>query len=245
MSRLSHQLKNLFNHIKHPHLTTPAAVLLGAFIIGASIIGYGFIMRDTGAKESSTMFTGRSIDEKEILEGKAKSKVFVVEYSDPECPFCVTVHPTLKQLRNEYADKITFVYRHYPLTQIHPRAFDESKAIECANTLGGNKKAFEYIDALYGYKSNQQTTQLAANGKEDIAKNVGLEMSAFTACMNSQATSDTINASINDGIVAGVTGTPSTFILVKTRKGYEVVSMVDGARPAAYFKAAIEEALSR
>lgn len=224
---------------------TPTAVILGAIIIGASILGYGFIMRDGQNTTAMAMFMGKPIDQtKDIVEGNQKSKVIIVEYSDPECPFCVTVYPTMKQIRNEYSGKVSFVYRHFPLTQIHSHAFDESKAVACAYSMGGSKKAMEYIDAIYGYKSSKQTTQLTATGKEDLAKGIGLDAGAFTTCVNAQTTADTITASMNDGVAAGVQGTPSTFILIKNRKGYQVLTMIDGARPYAYFKAAIDQALA-
>lgn len=242
MRRIFHSFLSQVRHLK---LSTPISVILGALIIGASILGYGFITRDGSSSAKMTQFAGKAIDSSDIAEGNAKSKVVVVEYSDPECPYCVTVYPTMKQLRNEYKDKVNFVYRHYPLTQIHPHAFDESKAIACAQTIGGSGKANEYIDAIYGYKSSKQTTQLIATGKEDLARNIGLDIVAFTTCMNDQKTTETINASMADGVAAGVQGTPTSFVLVKTRKGYEQVALIDGARPYTYFKAALDQALAQ
>jgi protein-disulfide isomerase len=226
-------------------LSTPGAVIIGSIIIAASILGYGFIMREGSTAAKMTQFAGKAIDSTDITEGNQKSKVLVVEYSDPECPYCITVYPTMKQLRNEYKDKVNFVYRHYPLTQIHPHAFDESKAIVCAQSVGGNSKALEYIDAIYGYKSAKQDTKLPATGKEDFAKNIGLDITAFSACMNNQKTADDVTASMSDGGAAGVQGTPTSFVLIKTRKGYEQVALIDGARPYTYFKAAIDQALAQ
>lgn len=190
------------------------------------------------------------MDDKDYVGGNADSKVVVVEYSDPECPYCIQIHPTLERIKNNYSDKIGFVYRHFPLTQIHSHAFDESKAITCAGSLGGNKKFFEYIDALYSYKLARQTTinpspLLPVNGKEDIAANLGLDKNAFAACLNSDEAALAVNASINDGVQAGVQGTPASFVLLKTRKGYEIVTMIEGAQSYEYIQAAIEEALSR
>lgn len=226
-------------------LTTPTAIILAALILAGSHIVYGFVINDSGVKVENSLFTGKPIDNKDYIEGNEKSKVIIVEYSDPECPYCVTIHPTLKQIRTDYADKVAFVYRHFPLTQIHPKAFDESKAIACAGTLNGAQGFYSYIDALYGYKLSNKTTELPVTGIEDIAKNGGLNPAAFAACMKSEDTSLTIDASVNDGVQAGVQGTPSSFVLVKTKKGLEVVAMIDGARPYEYIQAAIEEALAR
>lgn len=233
-SKLQHSLRTI---------TTPGAIILGSLIIASSIVAYGFIVRTT-IESPTNYFTGKPL-EGDFIEGNKDSKVFVVEYSDPECPFCVQLHPTLKELRMRYASEIGFVYRHFPLTVPHPNAFNESKAIECAGTLGGTKMFYAYVDALYGYKITNRTTQLQVGGKELIARNLGLNEQAFKECLASKETENTVGQALNDGVGAGVEGTPSTFILVKTRKGYETIAMIDGARDIEYFIAAIEEALRR
>jgi protein-disulfide isomerase len=231
------------SRFKEIKLTTPVAIIVAALILGGSHIVYGLVA-SSGTGTPSAMFAGRAIDDTDHVEGDAKSKVVVVEYSDPECPYCVALHPTMKQVRSEYEDKVAFVYRYFPLTQIHPHSYDESKAIACAATLGGTKGFYSYIDAIYGFKSNNQTTQLPATGKEDIASNIGLDRKTFLECEQDAATAQTIDSSIADGIQAGVQGTPTTYVLLETRKGYQIVATVDGARPYEYVKAAIDQALA-
>ena len=236
------------HHVHHSRftLTTPMAIIIAAVIISGGLMGYGYITQGGSPSPSAkSAFTGKPIEDTDFIFGKESSKVIVVEYSDPECPFCVQVSPTIKKLRADYGDKVAFVYRHFPLTQIHKNAFDESRAIACAGKIGGTEKFYEYIDALFGYKMSKQTTQLPSTGKDDLARGVGLDQKAFTDCMTGKVTAQTVTDSINDGIAAGVQGTPSTFVLLKTRKGYEVVSMIDGARPYEYFKTVLDQALSK
>lgn len=237
-------------HKKHTKrgftLTTPIAIIFASVILAGGLMGYGFI---TGGNNSNSvpkpLFKGKIIDALDYIDGKENSKVIVIEYSDPECPFCAQAFSTMKQLRTDYADKVAFVYRHFPLTQIHKEAFDESRAIACAGKLGGKEKFYTYIDTLYGYETSKQSTQLPSTAKEDFARSNGLDMAAFSTCMKEKQTAQIVTDSINDGVTAGVQGTPTTFVLVKTKKGYEQVSLVDGARPLDYFKAAIDEALAR
>jgi protein-disulfide isomerase len=151
----------------------------------------------------------------------------------------------MSKIREEYAGKVTFVYRYFPLTEIHPHAFDEARAVYCVGKSLGAKKREDYINELFTYKLSKKNMVLPDGGKEAIAKNVGMNEKDLTTCMADTETANVINASREDGIGAGVEGTPATFILVKTRKGYELVTKVDGARQYEYIKAAIEEALAR
>lgn len=226
-------------------LTTPVSILIAAILLSGSHIVYGYIVANGSPATKTALFAGKEVDESDYVEGKADSKIVVIEYSDPECPFCITLHPNLKRIRGEYADKVAFVYRHFPLTQIHPNAFDESKAIACAGSLGGTQKFYEYIDKLYGFKSENQTTQLPVNGKEEIAGHIGLNAENFKNCIASDQAAAAVDLSMNNGVQAGVQGTPATFVLEKTRKGYEIVAMIDGARPYEYVKAAIDQALAK
>jgi protein-disulfide isomerase len=245
MNKINHYTKLFSQYFKNTRLTTPVAIILGSLIIASSHIAYGFIVMPRGAVTPVTLFSGKTIDTEDHVEGDRNSDVVVVEYSDPECPYCTQLHTIMKQLRSEYENRISFVYRNFPLTQIHSHAYDESRAITCAGLVGGDKKYYEYIDALFGYKVSHNTTQLPPTGKADIASSIGLDSTAFATCMNNAAAGEKVNTSTEDGIRAGVTGTPSTFILLKKGDSYEVVSMIDGARSVSYFKAAIEEALSR
>jgi protein-disulfide isomerase len=225
-------------------LSTPAAIIIAAIILGISHLGYGML---AGGKNSSPLqaFKGKSIDESDYATGKTNSKVIVLEYSDSECPFCAQLHPTLEKLKTEYNSKVAFVYRYFPLTQIHKNAFDEAKAIYCVGKLEGSEKRDSYIDKIFSEKLSKQNMVFPAGRKESIAKELGISESAFSSCLNANETSNVITSSIQDGVAAGVQGTPATFILIKNKKGYDVVSMVDGARPYDYIKAAIDEALAR
>lgn len=227
-------------------LTTPIAIIFASVIIAGGLMGYGLITQGGNSNSAAkAMFKGRAVDATDYITGKENSKVVVIEYSDPECPFCAQVSTTIKQLRSDYGSKVAFVYRHFPLTQIHKNAFDQSRAIACAGKIGESKKFYEYVDAMHEYQVSKQSAQLPATAKEDFARAVGLDMTAFGACIKDNQTAQEVTDSISDGVTAGVQGTPSTFVLVKTKKGYEQISMIDGARPIDYFKTVIDEALAR
>lgn len=238
-------IRHFFSKFSSLRLTTPTAIILAALLISVSHITYGFIVSKPVSGQQLELFKGRAIDKTDLAIGKTDSDVIVVEYSDTECPFCAQLHPTMKQLKEEYASKISFVYRYFPLTQIHPNAFDEARAVYCVGKVGGAEKRVAYVDEMFTYKISKQNMTLPKGGRESLAKNIGIDMTAFNECLQGPESGDTVNAGIQDGITAGVEGTPATFVLLKKKDTYEVVSLVGGARPYEYFKAVIEEALSR
>ena len=242
MQKIKHLIRSIVQKLR---VTTPSAIIIAAIILAGSHLAYGVIISGKSSSSSVTLFKGRAIDSTDLLTGNIKSKVVVVEYSDPECPFCAQLHPTINKLEEEYSSKISFAYRYFPLTQIHSHAFEESRAIHCVGKVSGAAKRAEYIDVMFAYKFNNQNMLLPTGMKETFAKNLAVDQTAFASCMKDAESSDAITTSLQDGVTAGVQGTPATFVLYKGKKGYEVVSLVDGARPYEYFKAVIDEALAR
>src|SRR3989338_5570869 len=80
------------------------------------------------------------------VRGNPKGKVVIIEYSDFECPFCGRHVPTINQILDQYGDDVKFIYRHFPLTSIHPNAQKAGEASECAAEQG---KFWEYHDILF------------------------------------------------------------------------------------------------
>lgn len=229
-------------HKKKSELTTPTAIIIGSIILAVSHIVYGIIVGPSNM-QPQTLFAGAPITEKDFPTGNLKSDVVVLEYSDTECPFCARLFTTMSQIQTEYKDKVTFAYRHFPLTQIHPNAFAEAQAIECVGDQLGAIKRREYIDQMFQYKISNNSMTLPKNGKEDLAKNFGINVEAFRSCLADKKSADTVAAGIQDGVAAGVTGTPATIILKRDGDDYEVFALIEGAREYEYFKAALDAAL--
>ncbi|MHB8629495.1 MAG: DsbA family protein [Aggregatilineales bacterium] len=110
--------------------------------------------------------------------GPADAKVTVVEFGDFQCPYCAQFFRyTYPLLRQNYADKIRFVFRNFPLPQ-HPDAVPAALAAECANEQG---KFWEYHDTLYANQAD-----LSSNALIQYAGQVGLDVPKFTQCFQSQ-----------------------------------------------------------
>lgn len=170
--------------------------------------------------------------------GNKDAKVTVIEFSDFQCPFCKQLFDsTLPQLKSDYVDtgKIKFIYRHYPLTAIHPNALKAAMASECAND---QDKFWEYHDKLF--TSQDEWASLAAQAASDKLKEyaqvLGLNAGNFNPCLDSDKFKDKVDEDLSDGTAAGVNGTPATFV-----NGV----LISGAVPYTQFKSAIDSELAK
>ena len=95
-----------------------------------------------------------TISDTDHVLGKANAKVTIVEFSDFQCPFCSRHHPTMQRIISEYPDDVRWVYKHFPLESIHPRARPAAEASECVADLAGNDAFWQYADKLFANQSS-------------------------------------------------------------------------------------------
>ena len=173
----------------------------------------------------------------EHILGNANAKVVVIEYSDTECPFCKMFHKTMHQVIEERGDKVAWVYRHYPIPQLHAKALNEAVATECAWEQGGNEIFWKYTDEIYARTPSNDG--LDEKELPAIAAMLGLNMTSFESCLASQKYENKIQNDIDSGDEAGARGTPSSFIL----KNGKVVDTIAGAQPLNIVMSKIDQAL--
>jgi len=167
------------------------------------------------------------------IKGSGNAQVYLVEYSDLQCPYCKQFHPTAQRVLEEYGDKVAWIYRHFPLSQIHPQATPAAEASECIADIAGNDAFWEFTDLVF-------ETQTYLNDLPGAAAKIGVNAGAFKSCFDSGKFKDKVQNQYQAGITAGVTGTPANFIV--NSKGE--VWLVPGALPFDQLKATIDEALS-
>lgn len=167
------------------------------------------------------------------IRGSRDAKVFIVEYSDLQCPYCANFHDTAKQAVDEYGGDVAWIYRHFPLDSIHPKARPAALASECVAEQGGDDAFWSFIDAIF---ANQTT---ALDDMAGVVGQLGLDISAFNDCVKSEKYADRVEKQYQEGLDAGVTGTPGNFIVNKNGE----VWTVPGAVPFANLKTAIDSAL--
>jgi len=178
-----------------------------------------------------------AITDSDHIRGSRDAEVFLIEYSDLECPFCKRFHPTAQQVVDEYQGKVAWVYRHFPLDQLHPKADKEAEAVECANELAGSDGFWKLTDKIYEVTPSNNGLNLDDLPK--LAGQVGLNQSSFKTCLDSGKYKDHVEEDYQGGLTSGITGTPGNLILNKKGEAW----LIPGALPFESVKATIEEAL--
>ena len=135
--------------------------------------------------------------------GPQSAPVTIVEFSDFQCPYCSRVVPAIDQVKESYGEKVRIVFRQFPLN-IHPQAQKAAEASLCADEQG---KFWQMHDSLF---ANQQ--QLAPANLKAQAAELGLDGEKFNQCLDTGKHADQVAADLQDGIEAGVSGTPAMFI---------------------------------
>src|SRR3989338_8665222 len=111
-------------------------------------------------------------------------------------------HPTAKQAIAEYEDEVMWVYRHFPLDQIHPKADKEAEATECANELGGNDGFFKLVDKIF--EVTPSNNGLSLDELPKLAQSVGINEADFKNCLDSGKYARHVEEDYQSGIKAGV-----------------------------------------
>ena len=240
-------LKNI--NMEGENTTTPQAPASQNYAIPFAIIVAGLAIAGAiyfgdGKKATLSVASGQPtgavdpVTSNDHILGNPDAKIVIVEYSDTECPFCKSFHPTMQRIINEYGNdgKVAWVYRHFPLP-FHTKAPHEAEATECVNKLGGNTKFWEYINKVF--ETTPGNNQLDPAELPKIAQSVGLDVTAFNKCLDSGEMKSTVEKSLASGTKAGVSGTPYSIILVNKK----VVAGINGAQPYESVKAQIDELL--
>ncbi len=174
------------------------------------------------------------------VRGNPNAKVVVVNYDDFQCPFCSRVHETLfPELFKEYGDRVAFIYKDFPLTEIHPWAIHAAVDANCL--AAQNSDAYwDFADSTHANRQtisaekglDNQFAELDRNAMAEAAK-FHLDQTKVQSCVKDQK-QEAVRASMKEGEALGVSGTPTMFVNGE---------MIDGARPADDFRAVFDNAL--
>ena len=172
-------------------------------------------------------FTAPQVDTEDHVRGRADAPVTIVEYGDYECPYCRAAFRDVRRLVDEHPENIRFVFRNFPIQQLHPHAEQAAEAAEAAAAQG---RFWEMHDLLL-----QPYSHLDAESLVTYAEVIGLDITRFRREVTAQAHAAKIQADIAEGVRNGVNATPKFY--VNGRR-------VDGKVPLEHLVELVETAVS-
>ncbi len=221
----------------------PAAIIIAGGLIATAVLISGSkgpspaAAANAGAPQPSATVSAAELalrpDDHTL--GNPKADIVLVEWSDLECPFCKRHHDTMNQLVKEFNGKVEWVYRHYPL-DFHTYAKKEAEGAECANAIAGPTGFWNFVDTLYSVTNGNNS--LDRSKLDAIAKTANIDAAQFSACLDSGKMADRVKEDIDNGVRAGVQGTP--FTVAYNRKTGKQTS-INGALPLEAVKAQLAQ----
>lgn len=215
-----------------------AIVFVGVLIAGAL---YGALRptADTVMGVGRTEVTVVPVSADDHILGDPNAPIKIIEYSDLECAYCRKFHATMKQIMSVYgADgTVAWVYRHFPIVELHPNAPRLAEASECVAELGGNDAFWKFVDGVF--------TAPSPNGKFDmtrlnaVAAVAGVPVQDFETCLASGRHQEKVARQFAQARAAGGEGTPHNIVVAA---GAQPIP-VPGAQPYATLSSIIKTLL--
>lgn len=207
-----------------------------AIIVAGGLIAFAIYATRSGTNQATDIISAEAgeveikpVTSRDHILGNPNAPLVFVEYSDTECPFCKAFHNTMHKLVDTYSKDgtIAWVYRHFPIEQLHAKAIRESEATECAYELGGNDGFWKYTNRIYEITpSNDGLDHVELT---NIAEFSGLDKQAFNSCLASGRHAQTIKTAVEDAIKAGARGTPYTIILLQEKAPRTLKPLLESA----------------
>lgn len=144
------------------------------------------------------------VSKEDHSQGPEKAPLLLVEYGDYQCPYCRQAHPIVKRLQKALGENLKFVFRNFPLSEMHPDALNAAMVAEAAAMQG---KFWEMHDLLY---ENQDQLDLGSLGR--YAESLKLDVDGLNEAAGGASVEKRIQADFEGGVRSGVNGTPTFFV---------------------------------
>ena len=153
------------------------------------------------------------------VRGHEDAPLVLVEYGDYECPYCRAAYPIVKEVERLLGDELTSVFRNFPLTSVHPHAFQAAEAAEAAAAQG---RFWEMHDYLFEHQRRLATGDLLG-----YAEALGLDVARVERELDTNVHAGRVRRDLTSGLRSGVNGTPTFFINgVRHNGAYDVKTLV-------------------
>jgi protein-disulfide isomerase len=155
------------------------------------------------------MVLRRPVSEHDHSAGNADAPLTLVEYGDYQCPHCAAADPVVRAVQHALGKELRFVFRNFPLTEMHPAAEPAAEFAEGAAVQG---KFWEAHDAIFAWSRRHGPASLGLEAFAAIAKSLQLDGAQLEADIGNHRYLERIRDDFNGGVRSGVNGTPSFFI---------------------------------
>ncbi len=145
-----------------------------------------------------------AVNSTDHIQGNKNAVIELVEYGDYQCPHCGRAYPIIKNIQKKLGDKIKFIFRNFPLSEIHPNAINAAVAAEAASA---QDKFWEMHDIIFENQGRLGDVDLI-----EYAASLGLNIEQFEADFERPKYLEKVESDFDSGIRSGVNGTPSFFI---------------------------------
>jgi protein-disulfide isomerase len=228
-------------------LLVPISIVIAGLFIGAGLYFGGSQASPTVAAPTPTPSGGNApaeeadntglvaeVTEADHIKGDLNAPIKIVEYSDFDCPFCGRFHIVMNQIVSENPD-VAWVYRHFPLEQLHPQAPLVAAASECVAELGGEEAFWSFTDGYFRVRDGGDSR---AHGVviNELAVASGVSETDLTECLDSGRTRGAVEADVSNALETGGRGTPWSVLIGPSGKTYPI----NGALP----KSAVEQLIN-
>lgn len=185
------------------------AQIVGVILLVAAVV-IGWQAFNKGESNNNIVTPGPGqISEHEQYKGNPNASVVITEYSDFQCPACAGYYPILKQLADEYGDRIAFAYRHFPLYSIHPNAEEAAWAAEAAGLQG---KFWEMHDLLFDRQSQWSNERGIDDVFKGYAELLELDVAQWEADYDSDFVRDQVTADVVSANKERINATPTFYL---------------------------------
>ncbi len=226
----------------------PIAIIVGFALIAVAIFFTNKdkpaapVVSNEGAEQAEIIATGqpRPVDATDYIRGNPNAPILLIEYSDYDCPFCKQFHETMNRVMDEIGveGRVAWVYRQFPIEQLHPNSPRISEAALCVGDIAGNAAFWQFTDLLFEQREFDVPTNVVR--LSDYAELIGVNKDDYNTCMDSGRMKQDVIDSVADGFNAGIRGTPHTYVVAGDQQ-----AIINGARSYETIRGIVENLIDQ
>lgn len=220
-------------------MSTPIAIVIAGALVAAAVYfggGSGAPVGQAPQPSGPTKADIAPVTAADHIYGDSNAPIKIIEYSDLECPFCKRFHETMKRVVADSNGQVAWVYRNFPLAQLHPNAQALAEAAECVASVAGNDAYWKFLDEIFALAPLNTPFPMP---QLDATISKVASLAPVKACIAAGTHKAKIEKHVQDAIASGGNGTPHNILLDK--KGNP--TLIAGAQPYEVVMAAVKKAI--